>query len=206
MAGARGHPGRTRVAEQAAGGVAGPARGGGRRDDRRAAARTWRQASAWGDPNAGGGMGAISVNVVSRSRCPAVSGRVNPLANDTESQVPAPPPKAKEQPGARASRSRTPSRSRARTPARAPAAASAGANKWRAQQQDRPTRCTARAGRGWSRRWSGRQGSGGVGIGTGAPFGNRFGYYAADAASRPWRGSGTRRTWTRACGPRRRSS
>src|SRR5690606_8515391 len=50
----------------------------------------------WGDPK-GGGLGSVMVNPVATIPLPSRSGPTNPVANDTESQVPAPPPKAKPQ-------------------------------------------------------------------------------------------------------------
>jgi hypothetical protein len=51
----------------------------------------------WGDIN-GGGMGSVAVSVVARIPLPGRSGPLNPVANDTESVVPTPPPKAKPRP------------------------------------------------------------------------------------------------------------
>jgi hypothetical protein len=48
----------------------------------------------WGDPH-GGGMGAVAVTPVATIKLPSKDGPANPLANDTESHVPAPPPKKK---------------------------------------------------------------------------------------------------------------
>src|SRR5579872_7592936 len=44
-----------------------------------------------GDPH-GGGFGAVAVNAVASIPLPAKSGPVNPVANDTQSKVPTPPP------------------------------------------------------------------------------------------------------------------
>jgi len=48
----------------------------------------------WGDPH-GGGMGAVAVTPVASIKLPSKEGPTNPLANDTESHVPAPPPRKK---------------------------------------------------------------------------------------------------------------
>ena len=45
----------------------------------------------WGDPSSLGG-GSVSINPVRSIPLPPRAGRVNPLANDTPSQAPAPPP------------------------------------------------------------------------------------------------------------------
>src|SRR5580704_11104747 len=49
---------------------------------------------AWGEANSGG-PGSVAINVVNKIPLPSRSGIVNPLANDTESAVPTPPPAAK---------------------------------------------------------------------------------------------------------------
>ena len=49
--------------------------------------------TAWGSAQAGGG--AVQVSAVKSIPIPGSSGQVNPLANDTESQVPEPPPDKK---------------------------------------------------------------------------------------------------------------
>src|ERR1700683_4726186 len=54
----------------------------------------------WGSPNPGGGS--VAINVVSKIPLPERSGGVNPLANNTESAVPTPPPAAKPQRSAHA--------------------------------------------------------------------------------------------------------
>src|ERR1019366_4600654 len=51
----------------------------------------------WGNPT-GGGMGSVAVNPVARIPLPARQSPENPVANQTESQVPTPPPKLKTQP------------------------------------------------------------------------------------------------------------
>ena len=45
----------------------------------------------WGDANSGG-PGSVAINVVNKIPLPSRSGLINPLANDTESAVPTPPP------------------------------------------------------------------------------------------------------------------
>src|SRR5690349_10469858 len=54
----------------------------------------------WGSPNPGGG--AMTVGVVKSIPLPSRSGMVNPLANDSKTTVPLPPPKAKPEPKAKA--------------------------------------------------------------------------------------------------------
>jgi protein TonB len=129
----------------------------------------------WGDANSGG-PGSISINVVNKIPLPSRSGIVNPLANPTESAVPTPPPAAKpkklappEEPDAIPLKSRT-------HPKPSDIARSA-ANTWRAKQQDRPNQLYSAAGQALVSPLVGQVGSGGVGVGQGSPFGNRFGNY-----------------------------
>ena len=130
---------------------------------------------SWGDATSGG-PGSISVNVVNKIPLPSRSGLVNPLANPTESAVPTPPPAAKpkklapaEEPDAIPIKSRT-------HPKPSDVARSAQ-NAWRAKQQDRPNQLYSAAGQALVSPMMGQIGSGGVGVGQGSPFGNRFGNY-----------------------------
>ncbi|HUO32554.1 MAG TPA: TonB family protein, partial [Bryobacteraceae bacterium] len=50
-------------------------------------------------------------------------------------------------------------------------------NTWRAKQQDRPNQLYSQAGQALVSPMMGQTGSGGVGVGQGSPFGNRFGNY-----------------------------
>lgn len=129
----------------------------------------------WGDANSGG-PGSIAINVVNKIPLPQRSGIVNPLANPTESAVPTPPPAAKaqrkaprEQPDAIALKSKN-------RPKTAEVARSAQ-NNYRAKQQDRPNQLYSAAGQALVSPMMGQSGSGGVGVGLGSPFGNRFGNY-----------------------------
>lgn len=130
----------------------------------------------WGDPHSGG-TGSVAINVVNKIPLPSRSGAVNPLANDTESAVPTPPPAAKaakrsppEEPDA------IPVKGRTRQKA-APVEHSAQ-NNWRAKQPDRPNQLYSQAGQALVTPMMGQPGTGGVGIGpSSSPFGNRFGNY-----------------------------
>lgn len=129
----------------------------------------------WGDANSGA-PGSIAINVVNKIPLPSRSGVVNPLANDTESAVPTPPPAAKPQRRAPAEDlDAIPIKSRAH-PRPAEVARSA-ANNWRAKQQERPNQLYSASGQALVSPMVGQTGSGGVGVGTGSPFGNRFGNY-----------------------------
>src|SRR5580704_597086 len=130
---------------------------------------------SWGDANSGG-PGSISINVVNKIPLPTRSGLVNPLANPTESAVPTPPPAARpktqappEEPDAIPIKSRT-------KPKPSEVARSAQ-NNWRAKQPDRPNQLYSAAGQALVSPMMGQLGTGGVGVGQGSPFGNRFGNY-----------------------------
>jgi protein TonB len=144
----------------------------------------------WGDVN-GGGMGSVAVNVVPRIPLPGRSGPINPVANDTESVVPTPPPKAKAQrkveapePNAIAIKSRNAIKKASR--------AASAPNKFREQQQDLPNQVYSSAGQAVVSPMYGMTGGGGVGIGTSSPFGTQFGWYVnllRDQVARNWRTS-----------------
>jgi len=137
---------------------------------------TWigrRLPAQWGDIN-GGGMGSVAVNVVPRIPLPGRSGPINPVANDTESVVPTPPPKAKPRPKVEATEPNAiaiKSRNAERKPSR-PASAP---NKFREQQQDLPNQVYSAAGQAMVSPMYGMTGGGGVGIGSSSPFGTQFG-------------------------------
>ena len=142
----------------------------------------------WGDIN-GGGMGSVAVNVVPRIPLPGRSGPINPVANDTESVVPTPPPKAKPRPKVEATEPNAialKSRNAERKPSR-PASAP---NKFREQQQDLPNQVYSAAGQAMVSPMYGMTGGGGVGIGSSSPFGTQFGWYVnllRDQVARNWR-------------------
>lgn len=129
----------------------------------------------WGDPNALGG-GAVGVTAVRSIPIPGRTGPINRVAADTRSQVPEPvkpePKKAvREDPAAIALKSRQKSR---------PAERNKFASNRRDLQDQSPNQLTSRGGAAATSPLYGlAPGSGGVGVGTGAPFGTRFGAYAA---------------------------
>jgi protein TonB len=146
----------------------------------------------WGSPT-GGAMGAVAVNPVARIPLPARQSPENPVANQTESQVPTPPPKlhtkarvVAPEPDAIPIQGRN---------ARKNTAESAAPNKFRAQQQDQPNQLYSEAGQRVSSPMYGLQGGGGVGVGDLTPFGTEFGWYAkliVDKVGRAWRTSDLR--------------
>lgn len=130
---------------------------------------------SWGDPNSAGG-GAFTVTPVKAIPLPGRTGPLNKVASDTESQIPEPvkpeskravrdDPKAIELP----SRSKAPS---ARRSERFPSAR-------RDPREYSNNQVFSRAGQAATSPLYGlAPGSGGVGVGNGMPFGNRFGAYA----------------------------
>lgn len=142
----------------------------------------------WGEANSGG-PGSVAINVVNKIPLPSRSGIVNPLANDTDSAVPTPPPAAKpkklapaEEPDAIPIKSRT-------HPKPSEVARSA-ANNWRAKQTENPNQLYSAAGQALVSPMVGQTGSGGIGVGQGSPFGNRFGNYVTilrQRVSEKWR-------------------
>jgi len=129
----------------------------------------------WGDRNSGGGS-AMIVNVVGQVPLPSRSGRVNPVANDTESQVPEPKPDKVEK-----AKVKEPEPDAVEIPSRAaprkPSPKAASTNKYRAQQIDQPNQLYSSAGQALTSPMMGMTGSGGIGVGHGSPFGDRYGYY-----------------------------
>jgi protein TonB len=143
----------------------------------------------WGDPH-GGGMGSVAVTPVASIRLPSKDAPPNPLANDTQSHVPAPPSQKKAaekvkapDPDAIAIKNpKATKRSVERTPAAAP-------NKFRDQQQDRPNQLYTPGGQQVSSPLYNMPGGGGLQIGNDSVFGTQFGAYAKslrDAVARHW--------------------
>jgi periplasmic protein TonB len=145
----------------------------------------------WGSPT-GGGMGAVAVNPVARVPLPARQAPENPVANQTESQVPTPPPKlhpkarvVEPEPDAIPIQGRNAQH----------LLSESAPNKFRAQQQDKPNQLYSDAGQRVSSPMFGLQGGGGVGVGDLSPFGTQFGWYAkliVDKVGRSWRTSDLR--------------
>ena len=127
-----------------------------------------------GDPN-GGRFGSVAVNAVPSIPLPNRGDIPNPVANDTQSQVPQAPAKAKPQPKAKAPepdaiplKGRN-ARERKQT---------APQNQWADKQQYRPNQLYSSAGQAASSPLYNTPGAGGVGFGNNSPFGTQFGWYA----------------------------
>ncbi|MGB9456206.1 MAG: TonB family protein [Bryobacteraceae bacterium] len=147
----------------------------------------------WGSPT-GGRVGAVAVNPVARIPLPAREAAENPVANQTESQVPT-PPKPKPQPRARVEEPEPDAIPLKGRNLQKHLAESAAPNKFREQQRDRPNQIYSEAGQRLSSPMYGLQGGGGVGVGDNSPFGMQFGWYAkliVDQVGRAWRTSDLR--------------
>jgi periplasmic protein TonB len=128
----------------------------------------------WGSNTPGGGS--VMINVMRQVPLPANSGVINPVANETHSEVPEPKPekvqrtKVKEpEPNA------IPIKSHAAP--KKPEWKSSSNNQYRAKQIDRPNQLYSTEGQKLVSPLIGQPGSGGVGVGQGSPFGNRYGSY-----------------------------
>ncbi len=128
----------------------------------------------WGNPNSLGGS-AVGITPVSQIPLPSRGGIPNPLASDTESNVPEPP-------AAKTETQRAPDPDvnaipiKGRTPKHpAKTTQMRGGSKLAANTGHEQVYSST--GRGLASAMVGQAGSGGVGIGTGGAFGNRFGYY-----------------------------
>jgi periplasmic protein TonB len=140
----------------------------------------------WGDPNSLGG-GAVGITPVERIPIQSRQGRINPVANDTESQIPSAPAKPQpktavqpQDPDAIALKSRNPPRKT--TPQTT--------QKHSAVRDPKAQVYSSTGQAATSPMFSQAPGGGGVGSGSASPFGNRFGYYEQlirDKVARNWR-------------------
>ncbi len=131
----------------------------------------------WGDPNAISG-GSVAITPVARIPIPSRTGPVNPVANDTPSELPAPPKeqpkpqeKIKEDPYAVALNLKRQRKTQADNAARN--------QRYRPEDVVRDNQVYSNAGQRAVSPMFGVQGSGGVGTGTRSVFGTRFGWYEA---------------------------
>ncbi len=133
----------------------------------------------WGEKN-GGGFGSVAVTPVATIPLPSRNAPPNPVANPTESQVPAPPPKAKPKPKVRQPEpDAIPLKSKAQPKPKPEKRVEASApNKFREQQKDPENQVYSTHDRAVSSPMYQMQGAGGVGIGTDSPLGQQFGWYA----------------------------
>jgi protein TonB len=131
----------------------------------------------------------VGITPVSQIPIPAKGGPPNPLASDTPSEVPQPPPAKKQvKRGAPADSSAIAIKSRSR-PKQAVRRESLTASS-RLPSSQAPNQLYSDSGRALSSPMVGQTGSGGVGLGPGGAFGNRFGAYRdllEQAVARRWR-------------------
>jgi periplasmic protein TonB len=131
----------------------------------------------WGSEH-GGGFGAVAVTAVKTIPLPSRTTVQNPVASDTDSQVPTPQSKQKAQPKVVKPDPRAillKSKNAKERPVRQAAAAP---NKWADQQHYAPNQLTSTVGQAAGSPLYQVQGGGGIGIGDNNPFGTRFGSYA----------------------------
>ncbi len=142
---------------------------------------------AWGDIH-GGGIGSVAVTVVQRIPLPTENGPVNPVASDTQSRVPEPPP----QPKAAKAPPKAPLKDLDSIPISTRDAinktrqAASAPNKFRESQKDQPNQLYSQSGqRLVAPNMVGMTGGGSdVSFGNNSPFGNQFGEYAASVKNR----------------------
>jgi protein TonB len=142
----------------------------------------------WGEVT-GGGMGSVAVSPVARVPLPGRTGQLNPVANDTQSAVPSPPPKTKAQPKSKAPAPDAISL-RSKNAEKQPSRSASAPNKWREQQKELPNQVYSERGQAAVSPIYGMAGGGGVGVGGNSPFGTQLGWYATllrDKVARNWK-------------------
>lgn len=144
----------------------------------------------WGDPNALGGGGSVAITVAGPIQLPSAGGVRNPVANDTESRVPAPPKKEAERRRTTADDADAISLKTSRQKKRQSDIA-ASTQRYRAQKEERSNQLYSATGQAASSTMYGlTTGSGGVGTGPGGVFGLRYGWYERllrERVARAWR-------------------
>jgi len=144
----------------------------------------------WGDPNALGG-GSVAITSVSQIPIITAGGAANPVANDTESRVPAAPPKPQ------AASKRAPAEDadaislKTRRSKKKQTDIAAARQRYRPSKEERPNQLYSTTGQAMSSPLYGlTTGSGGVGLGPGGMFGTRYGWYERllrERVARAWR-------------------
>jgi protein TonB len=129
----------------------------------------------WGSPNPGGG--AVSVSAVKSIPLPSRAGLVNPLANDSKTTVPLPPPSAKPEPKVEAPEiDATPIPSK-KSEKKKPVERASSRATYRAPGRDELNQIFSDTGPALKSPLIGQTGSGAIGVGEGSTLGNRFGWY-----------------------------
>lgn len=129
----------------------------------------------WGNPNSLGGA-SVGITPVSQIPLPSRGGPVNPLANDTESRVPEPPP-SKQELRRQAAREAAAVALKSKSQPKRPARADTTTKRSNLKSPESPGQLYSSTGRALSSPMVGQTGSGGVGMGRGGAFGSRFGSY-----------------------------
>jgi protein TonB len=129
----------------------------------------------WGNPNSLGG-GSVGITPVSQIPLPSRGGEVNPLANDTASAVPE-PPAAKQKAKRVAETDPTAIAIKSRSKQKQPSRFEASVSRSKLPVSEAANQIYSSTGRALSSPMVGQTGSGGVGMGPGGAFGNRFGSY-----------------------------
>ena len=134
------------------------------------------------------GGGAVGITPVERIPIQTRQGRINPVANDTESQIPSAPVKPQPKQAVREDPKAVALKSRNAQKKPAPPTTPQTYSSIKEPRQNQVYSSTGQAAT--SPMFSQAPGGGGVGSGSSSPFGNRFGYYEQlirDKVARNWR-------------------
>ncbi|MGH9627237.1 MAG: energy transducer TonB [Bryobacteraceae bacterium] len=146
----------------------------------------------WGDPLSLGG-GAVAITPVDRIEITPKEGKVNPVANPTESVVPAEPVKPEPPRPPEPEPEAVPLKSKTAPPKAKPKPKPkpVSPQKYTPEREPKPNQTYSSTGSAAiSPLYSQSQGGGGVGSGSTSPFGNRFGWYEQlirEKVARNWR-------------------
>jgi protein TonB len=142
-----------------------------------------------GDP-LGGGFGSVQVNTVHTIALPSTSGPPNPVASNSKSLVPTPPPtKAPPKPAAPA-KDLDAIAIKSRLAEKKPSPSYSEQNKFAAARRDVPNQAYTSVPQAVSNPMYQMPGGGGVGVGNNSPFGTMYGEYAnrlRDQVARSWK-------------------
>ncbi len=136
---------------------------------------SFRHRDVWGDPNANPGAG-FSITPVDRIPLPVRQARPNPKAEDAESEVERADQKDRDRD--RQKKEEADAIALETKEKRKPPAEASSRYRYRSSEELRKNQLKTTAGQALSNPMYGAVGAGGVGVGTGTPFGNRFGAYA----------------------------
>lgn len=129
----------------------------------------------WGSSNPGGG--AMGINIVKSIPLPARPGLVNPLAHDSQTTVPLPPPKAKPEPKVKAPEAKAIPLKSNKPEKKRPSESASARTTYRAPGHDQPNQLYSNTGPAMVSPLIGQMGAGGIGVGQGSTLGDRYGWY-----------------------------